>query len=139
MYPQELTDTQWSLIRDLMPAHRRRRGRPWNDHRLTLDAIFYILESGAPWRLLPHEYPPWPSVYDRFDRWRRDGTLDRILERLQVRLDRSGRIRWDLWCVDGTSVRASRSAAGAGKRGIRRSRRTTPLAAPGAATAPRSI
>lgn len=138
MYPQELSDAQWALISDLMPAVRRRAGRPWNNHWLTLDAIFYILESGAPWRFLPRDYPPWQSVYDRFSLWRRDGTLDRILERLQVRLDRDGRIRWDLWCVDGSSVRASRAAAGAGKRGIPRSRRITPLAAPGAVTAPSS-
>ena len=46
--------------------------------------------------------------------WRRDdGTFDRILKALQIRLDKQGKIDWDLWLVDGTNVRASRAAAGA--------------------------
>lgn len=71
----------------------------------------------AQWRELPGRYGPWKSVYGRFRRWQGVGLFDRILERLQVRLDKEGRIDWDLFCVDGTSIRASRSAAGADKKG----------------------
>jgi len=62
---------------------------------------------------MPERHGKWKSVYDRFNHWRKDGTINRILQRLQVRLDHDGRIDWDLWCIDGTNVRASRSAAGA--------------------------
>jgi transposase len=121
----ELTDEQFELIRDLLPANGRRGGQ-WNDHRVTLNGLFWILHSGAQWREMPERYGKWPSVYDRFNRWRRDGTIDRILQRLQMRLDKDGRIDWDLWCIDGTNVRASRSAAGArGSKTARTTSRTT--------------
>jgi len=55
-------------------------------------------------------------VYDPFRRWQRDGTLDAILRRLQMRLDSEERIDFDLWCVDAPPIRASRSAAGAEKK-----------------------
>jgi len=114
----ELTDEQLEAIADLMPVNGRRGGQ-WNDHRTTLNGIFWILHSGAQWREMPERYGSWQSVYDRFNRWRKDGTFDRILERLQYRLDQEGRIDWDLWCVDGSNIRASRSAAGAGSKKTR--------------------
>lgn len=120
----ELTDEQYSLIEDLMPG-RGHRGRPWNDHHRTFNGVFWVLHSGAQWRELPERYGKWPSVYDRFNRWRRDGTFDKILERLQYRLDADGRIDWDLWCVDGSNVRASRAAAGAGQKRSKASPPTT--------------
>jgi transposase len=110
----ELTDEQYELICDLLPANGKRGGQ-WNDHRVTLNGIFWILHSGAQWREMPERYGKWKSVYDRFNRWRKNGTIDRMLQRLQMKLDKEGRIDWDLWCIDGTNVRASRSAAGAGE------------------------
>lgn len=125
----ELTDEQYELIRDLLPANGRRGGQ-WNDHRVTLNGIFWILHSGAQWREMPERYGMWKSVYDRFNRWRKDGTVDRMLQRLQIKLDKDGRIDWDLWCIDGTNVRASRSAAGAGEsKTTRTNRRITHWAA----------
>ena len=126
----ELTDEQFEMIVDLLPAHGGRGGQ-WNDHRVTLNGMFWILHSGAQWREMPERYGKWKSVYDRYSRWRRDGTVDRILHRLQMRLDKDGRIDWDLWCIDGTNVRASRSAAGAqkAKRPPRTNRRITHWAA----------
>ena len=116
MRRDELSDEQWSLLEDLLPAPSA-RGRPRRDLREVLNAIFWLLRTGAPWRDLPERYGPWQSVYDWFNRWRRDGTWDGMLKALQIRLDRQGRIDWDLWCIDGTTVRASRAAAGAGKKG----------------------
>jgi transposase len=110
----ELTDEQFELIRGLLPLNGKRGGQ-WNDHRTTLNGIFWILHAGAQWREMPERYGNWKSVYDRFARWRRDGMFDRMLQRLQMKLDQDGRIDWDLWCIDGTNVRASRSAAGAGE------------------------
>jgi len=111
----ELTEEQFALVSDLLPVNGGRGGQ-WNDHRTVLNGIFWILHTGAQWRELPERYGKWKSVYDRFRRWQRDGTLDRMLERLQMRLDAEGRIDFDLWCVDATPVRASRSAGGGGKK-----------------------
>ena len=66
----ELTDLQFALIQDLLPAAGRPGGQ-WNDHRTTLHGILWILHTGAQWRELPDRYGKWKSVYDRFRRWRR--------------------------------------------------------------------
>ncbi|HUR39256.1 MAG TPA: transposase [Planctomycetota bacterium] len=121
----EVDPQQWHLIKDLFLASKP-RGRHPADPRRMINGCFWILHTGAQWRDLPREtYGPWSTVYDHFRKWRLDGTWDRVLSRLEVRLDREGRIDWDLWCVDGTTVRASRSAAGAGKRGDPQSPGTT--------------
>lgn len=111
----ELTDEEWNLLKGLFPTQKR--GGKWNDHRITLNGMLWILRSGAPWRDLPERYGKWKSVYHRFNRWRGEGLFDRILKALRIRLDRQGKIDWDLWLVDGSNVRASRAAAGARKKG----------------------
>lgn len=128
MERHELSEEQWACLKGLLPP-RSKRGRPRGDLREFLNAIFWLLRTGAPWRDLPERYGPWQTVYDWFNRWRRDGTWDRMLQALQIRLDREGQIDWDLWCVDGTTVRASRAAAGAGKKGAPRNPQTTLWAA----------
>lgn len=125
----ELTDEQWELLKDLFPSNSGQRGRQWRDHRTILNAILWVLRTGAPWRDLPERYGPWQTVYDRFQRWQREGMFDRTLERLQIRLDAEGKIDWDLWCVDGSSIRASHAAAGGGKKGAQKSPKTTLWAA----------
>lgn len=133
----ELTDDQWAVVAPLLP--RQGRGGRWNDHRTMLDGMLWVLRTGSPWRDMPERYGKWQSVYSRFRRWSRDGTFDRILRALRLRLDREGRIDWDLWCVDGTNVRASKAAAGASKKTGRTSRRTTRWAAREAGGGPSSI
>lgn len=117
MRRHELTDEQWELIEPILPVQRRGgRGRPPRDQRKMLNGMMWILRTGAPWRDLPERLGPWQTVYHYFNRWREDGVFDRILEALQVRLDANGSIDWDLWCIDGSSIRASRAAAGASKK-----------------------
>lgn len=122
MSRHRLTDEQWELIADLFPAPKR-TGRPPRDRRQVVDGILWILRTGSPWRDLPAEFGPWGTVWDLFDTWNEDGTLEAILTRLQGQVE----IDEQLWCVDGTSVRAAKCAAGGGKKGIPRSRKTTPL------------
>jgi transposase len=118
----ELTDAQWDLIKGFFPGQGR--GGKWADHRRAFNGILWRLRTGAPWRDLPARYGPWQTVYHRFNAMRRAGLLDRILERLQARLNAEGLIDPELFCVDGTNVRASRSAAGASKKlGSRRAGR----------------
>jgi transposase len=116
----ELEDHQWEKISDLFPSNDSKRGAPWKDHRKMLNGMFWILCSGAPWRDLPSRYGKWKTVYDRFRRYRIDGTFDRILARLQLALNEQGLIDYSLWEVDSTTVRAHKSAAGAKKKQINR-------------------
>lgn len=126
-----LTDEQWARISDLFPPPAR-TGRPRRDRRQVVDAVLWILNTGAPWRDLPEEYGPWATAWDLFNTWSADGTLDRILSRLQVEAIDGGLIDDQLWCVDGTTVRAARCAAGARKKGGPTNPRTTPWDVPGA-------
>lgn len=117
MRRHELSDEQWELLKDLVPP-RKSRGRKPADVRIVLNGMFWILNIGALWRDLPERYGRWRTMYDRFNLWSQDGTLDRILAQLQMRLDSQGRIDWELFCIDGSVVRASRAAAGARKKGL---------------------
>src|SRR5262245_19096853 len=116
MKRHELTDQQWELLAPFFPPRPRQRGGQWKDDRLMLNAILWRLDTGAPWRDLPERFGPHQTVHDRFTQLRRTGRLDRIVQALQLRLDEKRRIDLDLWCVDGSSVRASRAAAGASKK-----------------------
>src|SRR6516164_826377 len=67
-YPSDLTDEQWQLIRPLLPKRKMgKAGRPRTvEQRDLIDGIFYILRSGCPWRMLPHDFPPWGTVSSQF-------------------------------------------------------------------------
>ena len=125
----ELTDTQWHVVEPLVPRPNH-MGRPPRDAREMLESMLWLLRAGAPWRDLPVEFGPWQTVYTRFCQWRDDGTLDRIVKRLQVQIGDAGKLDWELWCIDGTSVRAARCASGARKKGARQIPKTTRWDAP---------
>lgn len=107
----ELTDTAWTQIAPLLPANGR-RGKQWQDHRRTLNGILWKLRTGAPWRDLPERYGRWQTCYDRFVRWRRNGTWDRLLAHVQTTSDAVGAVEWEV-SIDSTSIRAHQHAAGA--------------------------
>src|SRR5438445_6639654 len=79
-YPSDVTDEQWQLIRPLLPKRKMgKAGRPRTvEQRDLLNAIFYILRAGCPWRLLPHDFPPWGTVSSQFCRWRKSGLWQKI-------------------------------------------------------------
>lgn len=132
MKRHELTYEQWELIAPLIPWKTARTGRPPKDPRLMLNGILWILGTGAPWRDLPERFGSCKTVHRYFSQWRRSGVFAAVIEALQIKLDDRGLIDWELWCVDGANVRASRAAAGADKKvspGTRTSRRTTRWAA----------
>lgn len=111
-----LTDEQWALLAEFFPPREPKPGGQWKDDRLMLDGIMWRLNTGAGWRDLPERFGPWQTVYDRFNGLRKSGLLDRIVEKLQLRLNAAGFIDPDLFCIDGTNVRAARAAAGAAKK-----------------------
>jgi transposase len=112
----ELTDEEWELIAPLLPEPKSglgKPGRPSRKNRQMLDAILWLLRTGAPWRDLPRaRFGPWTTVYTRFSSWRREGALERLVEGLLGVLNDADEIDWELWCVDGSVVRAARCAWG---------------------------
>jgi transposase len=124
MIRNRLTDAQWDLIAHVFPQPAT-TGRPPVCRRDVVDGILWIMRTGAPWRDLPEEFGNWSTVWDLFDKWNDDGTLDEILHGLRAARVDLGRIDAQLWCVDGTIVRAARCAGGGGKKTMRKNRLTT--------------
>jgi putative transposase len=85
-YPTDLTDTEWHLIAPLLPQPAK-PGRPRKySLRTILNAIFYVLRTGCQWRCLPHDLPPWKTVYHYFRLWRKEKPWQRIHDRLRTQL-----------------------------------------------------
>ena len=82
-YPTDLKDQEWAIIKDLLPPPKK-RGRP-REHSLReiLNVIFYLLRTGCAWRMLPHDFPPWQTVYTYFRQWQKDGTWEKIHTQLR--------------------------------------------------------
>jgi putative transposase len=91
-YASDLSDAEWTLLEPLIPPAKA-GGRPRSvNMRQMLNGIFYVLRSGGAWRLLPHEYPPWSTVYDYFRKWRNAGIWEGMVRTLRERLrEQSGR------------------------------------------------
>ena len=91
-YFTDLSNAEWACLEPHIPAPNK-RGRPkTHSTREILDAVFYVLRSGCPWRLMPRDFPPWETVYWWFGRWRTDGTFERLNAALRERVRaRSGR------------------------------------------------
>lgn len=117
MARHELNDEQWRYVEQLL-VRARGRGRHCRDLRRIVNGVLWLLRTGAPWRDLPRRYGPWATVYYHFARWRDAGTWEHLVEHLQSELDCCGALDSDLWCVDGSNVRAAKAAAGARKRGV---------------------
>lgn len=82
-YPTDLTDGQWTVLEPLLPPPKP-GGRPRAvDLREIVNGLLYVLGTGCPWRSLPHDLPPWPTVWTYFRQWRDDGTLDRLHAQLR--------------------------------------------------------
>src|SRR5215210_748748 len=91
-YSTDLSDTEWGCLEIHVPAPNK-RGRPkTHSTREILNAVFYVLKSGCPWRMLPRDFPPWETLYWWFGKWRTDGTFERLNAALRELLRvRSGR------------------------------------------------
>jgi putative transposase len=88
-YPSDLTDAQWALLGPWIPPPRP-GGRPRKtDMREVVNAIFYLTREGCSWRALPHDFPPWKTVYNYFEAWTRNGTWDRFVNALRRRVRRA--------------------------------------------------
>jgi putative transposase len=123
-YPTDLSDAEWAALEPLLPPPAS-RGRPlkW-PRRLVVEAIFYLVRSGCAWRMLPRCFPPWPTVFAHFRRWRLDGTLRCMHDRLRA-LAREAEGRQaepSAAIIDSQTVRAT--GAGGPARGYDAAKRT---------------
>ena len=107
-YGSSLTDAQWEYLKPMLPKPAK-RGRPRTDLRQVLDAIFYVVKGGIPWRYLPAGFPPWQTVYGTFRRWKNDhqwAALNDALRRL-VRKAEGRRSRPTAAVLDSQSVKSA--------------------------------
>ena len=108
-YSTDVTDAQWKRISRFIPKAQP-GGRPRStDIREVLNAIFYVVRTGCAWRLLPHDFPPWQTVYDFYWKWRDDGTWALINARLreQVRRKAGRQPEPRIGVLDSQSVKVS--------------------------------
>jgi putative transposase len=85
-YPSDVTDAQWAILEPLIPAAKP-GGRPQEiARREIVNGIFYVLRSGCPWRMIPHDFPNWSTIHLYFRQWKRDGTWERVHHALRREL-----------------------------------------------------
>lgn len=108
-----ISDELWAVLEPVMPQDAGRRGRPWNDHRTTLEGIIWRFRTGSPWRDLPEAFGAYQSVWQRHRLWSTDDTYGRMFAAVR---DQAGLEPEDLepiLSIDSTIVRAHQHAAGA--------------------------
>jgi transposase/transposase-like protein len=120
-YPTDLDDAEWARLEPLIPAAKT-GGRPARDRREILDAISYVVRTGCAWRLLPHDFPPWQTVYHYYRLWRLDGTWERIHDTLreQVRQQQGREAEPSGGIIDSQSVKTTEKGGSAATTAARR-------------------
>ncbi len=125
LYPTDLTDEQWNLLRKVLPPRMKtaRRGRPAADLRRICNALLYFVRSGCAWRLLPREFGPWKTVYHYFWLWSKKGFWQTIHDILRdgVRVQAGKRTQPTAAILDSQTVRAADQA---GERGYDEAKKT---------------
>ena len=77
-YPSDLTNDEWAIIEPLMPPEKPGGRKRTVNLREVVNGIYYILRSGGDWRMMPHDLPPWPTVYTYYRQWRISGLWEKI-------------------------------------------------------------
>ena len=108
LYHHNLSDAEWDLVADIFEDKVRGRPRTYS-RRMMIEAMSYVVRGGIPWRMLPHEFPPWHQVYKTFRRWGHQGRFERMHDRLRgMWRDREGRaVEPTAGALDSQSVKTS--------------------------------
>lgn len=108
-----LRNDQWERIKDLLPGKSGDKGVTAADNRLFIEAVLWLLRTGAPWRDLPPEFGRWHTAYMRFARWHQSGVWERLFQAVRAHAD------LEEVFIDSTAIRAHLHAAGAPKKTVR--------------------
>ncbi|WP_143438372.1 transposase, partial [Hydrocoleum sp. CS-953] len=85
-YPSDLSDLEWNLIKPLLPEPKR-LGHPIEvDFREILNGVFYVQRSGCQWEMMPHDLPPYTTVYKYFQKWQRRGLWEQMHDKIRQQL-----------------------------------------------------
>lgn len=103
----DISDLVWEGLKPRLPGSEGKVGRPAFNNRLFLDAVFWILRTGAPWRDLPPDYGDWKNTHRRFCRWRDRGVWEKLLTEVIDDPD----FEWLM--IDASYIKAHSHAAGA--------------------------
>ena len=107
LHRHDISDELWDMIKDILPGTNGNMGRPAKDTRKFINAVLWIIRTGAPWRDLPSEYGDWKNTNRRFCRWRNKGVWEQILETVKTH-DNS-----ELIIIDSTYCKCHQHASGA--------------------------
>jgi transposase len=103
MMRYDLSDFEWEVIEPLLPQNSR--GVPRADDRRVLSGIFWILRTGAPWRDIPEHYGPYTTCYNRFNRWRKAGIWDDLMDGIKQSYE------GDMQMIDSSVIRVHQHGA----------------------------
>lgn len=126
-YPTDLTDKEWEIVK-LFTASKYKKGEsgrePTVNKRDVVNAIFYVLQSGCSWRMLPHDFPEWESVYWYFKKWKENGITEKLHDflREQVRKKAGKKPDPTVGIADSQSVKTTEKGGSKATMGGRMSR-----------------
>lgn len=108
-YPTDLKDKEWEQLLPLLPLKRTKPEKM----REYINAILYVLRTGCAWRMLPHDFPPWSTVYDVFAKLSRNGTWQRLNDELRakIRVDNDRNAEPSVLIADSQSVKTTEKGA----------------------------
>ena len=123
-YATDLTDAQWALIEPQLPPPKPRGRRRLYPRREIFNALLYLDRTGCQWRLLPHDFPPYRSVFGSFTQWKQDGTLERLHDVLvlKVRVAHGREPEPSVGVVDSQSVKGNEKGGVPHEKGGRKPR-----------------
>lgn len=114
----DLTNAQWALLEPLIPVKPRRvdgKGRPATSPRSILNAILWVLRTGAPWTDLPPRFPSFQTAHRWFQKWTREGVIDAIMKALAEDMADRGKLNVEEAFIDGTFASAKKGATRSAK------------------------